>query len=58
MKKFKVEFQLNVDQTWIDDGISAKVLKRRIKDELPGELCPYAYGYEFALKNIKVNLIK
>lgn len=59
MKIYKIEFEMAVADCWIDDGISSETLKRRIKNELPSNLCPYAYGAgdkggEIFIKNLKI----
>ena len=55
---YKIEFEISVDQIWFDDGLDAKVLKRRIKDELPSNLCSYANENELFIKKIKVYKVK
>jgi hypothetical protein len=58
MKTYKIEFELTVEEEWVNDGLNAKTIKRRVKEELPGNLLPYALNCECEVKKIKVNLIK
>ena len=53
---YHVEFDLYVDKLWVEDGLTAKTLQRRIKDELPSDLCQSHIGDEIEVKNIKVRL--
>ena len=53
-RTYKVSFELFVDGRWIDDGLNAKTLERRIKEELPSDLCSSAYGSEIVVRNIRV----
>lgn len=55
-KIYKIELELNVSGNWIEDGLNQATLKRRIKDELPGNLCPYAYGHEVFVKKINISI--
>lgn len=58
MKTYKIEFELCVDKVWVEDGITCETLKKRIGEELPSDLCPYAYGGEIFVKNLKVKVKK
>jgi len=57
MRTYKVEFEISIDKVWLEDGLNAETLKRRIKDELPDDLCPYKKGGEIEIKKINIKLI-
>jgi hypothetical protein len=57
MPKYKIEFELDVAKAWVDDGLNLKTLKRRIKEELPDNLCPYAHEGELRVFKIIVKKI-
>lgn len=58
MTVYKVMFEISVANVWKEDGLTAKVLERRIKEELPGNLVSVSYGYEIFIKKIKARKLK
>jgi hypothetical protein len=54
LRKYKVDFEISVDQIWFDDGLDAKTLARRIKEELPSKLCPYADSSELFISKLNI----
>lgn len=58
MKTYKITFELEVDKCWVDDGLTAKTLARRIKEELPSDLVSVATSSEIVVKKIKVSVKK
>ena len=57
-KTYEVKFDLFISQDWINDGADARTTKKRIREELPGMLCPYAYSEEITVKGISVRIKK
>jgi hypothetical protein len=55
-KTYSISFDLYVDGKWIEDGLTAATLRRRIKEELPTELCSAAFGSEITVKKINVKI--
>jgi len=53
-RTYHIEFDLFVTGLWIDDGLCAETLARRIKGELPGQLQSCADGSEIVVRKIKV----
>lgn len=54
MKKWKIEIELSVAQSWIDDGFNAEhpVVVAKIKESIQG-LLTYAYEHEIKV-DVKV----
>ena len=49
MKTWKIEIEMKVNETWIEDGFDAGQRIGEI-EELISNLLPYAYEYEFQVK--------
>jgi hypothetical protein len=58
MKTYTVQLQLSVAECWAIDGLTASTIKRRIKEELPHQLCPFMSDKEIIISKIIVKVKK